>query len=102
MKEKRWRTFGHILRLDNEAPCQQAMVYYFDPPQDAKKYSGRKRITLPVVLDEDLKETAKSKDIPVRKFECLEDLQSLRSLAGDRQTWRKLVNVVYGKAEDDE
>ena len=61
MKEKRWRAFGHILRLDNEAPCQQAMVYYFDPPQDAK-YSGRKRITLPVVLDEDLKETAKSKD----------------------------------------
>ena len=29
--------------LDNEAPFQQAMVYYFDPPQDAKKYSGRKR-----------------------------------------------------------
>ena len=39
-KEKRWRAFGHILRLDNEASCQQAMVYYFDPPQDAKKYSG--------------------------------------------------------------
>ena len=101
MKEKRWRAFGHILRLDNEVPCQQAMVYYFDPPHDAKKYSGRKRMTLPVVLDEDLKETAKSKDKPVRKFECLEDLQSLRSLAVDRQTWRKLVNVVCGKAEDD-
>ena len=33
MKEKRWRAFGHILRLDNEAPCQQAMVYYLTLPR---------------------------------------------------------------------
>ena len=45
MKEARWRTFGHILRLPEDTstvledtPCQKAMQWYFEKPQDSRKY----------------------------------------------------------------
>eukprot|EP00794_Sanderia_malayensis_P000926 gene926-233_t len=40
MKDTRWRTFGPMLRLPLEAPCQQAMDWYFEIPDTAKKYRG--------------------------------------------------------------
>ncbi len=59
MKEARWRTFGHILRLPATTPCQQSMNDYFECPPKAKKSSGRRRVTLPVLLDNDITEAAK-------------------------------------------
>ena len=50
MKETRWGTFGHMLRLPWEAPCQQAMNWYFEVPDNAKKCRGNPRTTLPVNL----------------------------------------------------
>ena len=38
------------------------MEYYFDVPNNAKKFPGRRRNTLPVVIDEDIKE-AKQRDM---------------------------------------
>ena len=45
MEKDRWRSFGHILRLPDETPCQKAMQYYFDRPCNAKKYPGKSDIT---------------------------------------------------------
>ena len=47
MKEARWRTFGHILRLPEDTPCQKAMQWYFEKPQYSRKYRGNQRQTLP-------------------------------------------------------
>ena len=51
----RWRLFGHIeTRTRNTRPGGQAsMDYYCETPPKAKMYRGRKRKTLPVVIDED-------------------------------------------------
>ena len=59
MKEARWRKFGQILRLPVSTPGQQAMNYYFQCPTNGKKFRGRKGITLPLVIDNDLIEAAK-------------------------------------------
>ena len=42
MKEARWRTFSHILRLPTSVPCQQSMNYYFEFPPEGKKFQGKK------------------------------------------------------------
>ena len=102
MKERRWKAFGHMLRLDEQAPCQQAMRYYFDVPPNAKRYPGRRRTTLPVVIDEDIKKAARSNVIQVSQFESREDLKILKRVAEDRKLWRKLTSIICGNAEDDE
>ena len=68
-KEARWRTFSHILRLPTSAPCPQSMNYYFECPPEEKKFRGRKRITLPVLLDSDIIEAANSHQrLQIRQF----------------------------------
>ena len=100
MREARWRAFGHMLRLDQKVPAQQAMNYYFHVPLKAKKYSGRRRSTLPVCIDNDLKETAKTAQIPVQQFSSRQDLDKLRSIAADREAWKALSKQVTKKRKD--
>ena len=102
MKENRWKAFGHMLRLDEKAPCQQAMKYYFTVPENAKRYSGRKRLTLPIILDQDIKTTMKRHPITVTSFENLQDLNRLKEIAKDRKCWRRLVSLICSDVEDDE
>lgn len=110
MKIARWRAFGHMLRLDEKAPCQQAMDFYFDVPENAKKFPGKRRITLPVKLNEDIKEAAKTcelkfydlpnnLDIVILQFEDLNDLKKLRRVAGDRDEWRRIASIICTDAE---
>ena len=40
-----------MLRLPIDTPCQRAMMYYFEKPEKANMYSGRKRKTLPIEED---------------------------------------------------
>ena len=95
MKEARWRTFGHILRLPTSTPCQQSMNYYFECPPKAKKFRGRKRITLPVLLDNDIVEAAKyHQRLQIRQFKTRKDLDILRHLADDRNGWKNLTNLI--------
>ena len=68
MRAARWSALSHMLRRHNETPCQQAMEHYFDIPVDAKKYSGRKRNTLPVVINADIKTASANCSIPFSKF----------------------------------
>ena len=97
MKSMRWRALGHMLRLPMQAPCQLAMQFYFERPVNAKKFSGRKRSTLPIKLDEDITtQTAKNKILPgnIMGFKTMQDLIILRNIAQDRDLWKKLSEVI--------
>ena len=96
IKEARWRMFGHALRLAKETPAQKAMEYYFTPKYKYKQFKGKTRTSLPVVLDKDIKELHKSKpnSIEMTKFENIEDLQLARTLAKDREKWKKIVQMI--------
>ena len=95
MKEARWRTFGHILRLPTSTPCQQSMNYYFECPPKAKKFRGRKKITLHVLLDNDLPEAAKyHQRFQIRHFKTREDVEILRHLLNDGNGWKNLTNLI--------
>ena len=52
IREARWKLFGHILRLSQEAPAQLAMTDYFKPPGIG--YPGHPTLTLPGTLHNDL------------------------------------------------
>ena len=54
----------------SEEQCE-SIAYYFNVPANTKKYSGRKRSNLPVILNEDFKFGAASKSLPIWKFEDL-------------------------------
>ena len=103
MKEARWRTFRHILRLPTNTPCQQSMNYYFECPPKAKKFRGRKRITLPVLLDNNLTEAAKyHQRLQIRQFKTREDLDIFRHLAYDRNRWKNLTNLICSVAQGEQ
>ena len=53
-KRARWTLLGHILRRGVDIPANQAMKFYFQTK--APGFRGAKRITLPVILNEDLAE----------------------------------------------
>ena len=99
-KKAKWRTFGHILRLPTNTPCQQLMNYYFACPPKAKKFRGRKRITLPVLLDNDLAEAAKyHRRLQIRQFKTREDLEILRHVVNHRNGWKNLTNLFCSVAQ---
>ena len=43
-----------MLRLKLEAPCQQAMDWYFETSDNVKKYRGNQIMILPVKLHSDI------------------------------------------------
>ena len=96
IREARWRMFGHSLRLHRDTPAQKAMEYYFTPELKLKKYKGQRRITLPIILNKDLKEANKKHigNLELTKLETLDDLKKARSIAEDRLQWKKLSKVV--------
>ena len=96
IKEGRWRMFGHALRLNKETPAQKAMEYYFTSEISHKKYKGKPRMTLPVVLDKDIRKASIEYPgiIPLVKFLTLDDLNIARTLAEDRDQWKKLTKLV--------
>ena len=98
MKDTRWRTFGHMLRLPLEAPCKQAMDCYFEIPDNAKKYKGNQRITLPVKLHNDIVEGNAKNDMEVKQFKTRDDLVTLRKIAGDRDRWKELSKIICSVA----
>ena len=99
MKKPRWRSFGHMLRMHKETPCQKAMEYYFDVSVNAKKYSGKQRITLPTKIDDDIKQCAKINNINISNFETIYDLHRLQEKALDRKEWRKFSDLICNVAE---
>ena len=94
MRASRWKLLGHILRRDQDIPASKAMIAYY---QDLgrKGFRGRRRMTLPVVLNKDLKHEHAS-------LETSRDLQELRNLAQDRGEWSALTSRVIEAGEADE
>ena len=93
MKKARWKTFGHMVRLHEKTPCEITMTDYFQIPPNSKRYPGRKS-TLPVKIDEDLKEVKRNNNLIVSKFETIEDLQKLRNIAKERSQWTKFSSLI--------
>ena len=86
--ENRWRLFGHILRRNSEIPANKSMNSYFI--SHGSKFRGRPLKTLPVVLNKDLTRVSDDK----LQLNRLKDLEHLRSVAQNRQTWRKLTTRI--------
>ena len=94
MRAARWKLLGHILRRDQDIPASKAMnAYYQDLGQ--KGFRGRRRMTLPLVLNKDLKHEHVS-------LETSRDLQELRNLAQDRGEWSALTSRVIEAGEAEE
>jgi len=81
--QTRWRLFGHILRLPESTPAQQAMTMFF-AKASVPAFLGRARTNLPVVLHADLSMIGK-------RCKSMKDLCELRNIAKDRKRWNKLV-----------
>ena len=94
MRAARWKLLGHILRRDQDIPASKAMnAYYQDLGQ--KGFRGRRRMTLPLVLNRDLKQENIS-------LETSGDLQELRNLAQDRGEWHALTSRIIEAGEAEE
>jgi hypothetical protein len=95
----RWRMLGHTLGMADDVPAKKATNHYFDPIADS--FLGRPRITLPIVLDKDLKLASAQKlehlvhkfNLP-RQLKTKNDLKHLETLANDRQQWMRIVVCV--------
>ena len=83
-----------MLRLPLQTPCQQAMDWYLEIPDNSKKYRGSQRRTLPVVLHYDIVEANRKHDLDVKQFKTTEDLIMLRKLAEDREKWKDLSKII--------
>ena len=94
MKETRWRTFGHMLRLALQTPCQQTMDSYFQVPVNAKRYSGNQRRTLPVILHYGIVQGNSKHDLEINQSHTIEDLTKLRRIPKDRDKWKELTNMI--------
>ena len=84
---------GHILRRNSEIPANKSMNIYFI--SHGSKFKVRPSTTLPVVLNKDLTRVSDDK----LQLTNLKDLEHLRSVAQNRQTWRKLTTRIREAAE---
>ena len=70
--------------------AKYAMVHYFDPR--ANCFRGRPRITLPVVINQDLERCHSLRQIGIpAKLQTLDDLRQLEAAAHERSKWRSIV-----------
>ena len=83
-----------MLRLPLQTPCQQAMDWYFEIPDNAKKHRGNQRRTLPVILHYDIVEANSKHDLEVKQFKTTDDLIMLRKIAEDRDKWEELSKTI--------
>ena len=55
------------------------MEYYFEIPNDRKKYRGRRRITLPVKIDSEIRNAYNvDNNFPISQFKSIDDLMQLK------------------------
>ena len=97
--KSRMRLFGHILCMDTNSPAQKAMQYYFESNQQNKQFRGRPRITLPTVLNNDIKAAASQNQNIPESFESIADLHTLRQLAADRSAWKEFSILICDTAQ---
>jgi hypothetical protein len=101
----RWRMLGHVLRMSDNVPAKQAMLYYFHIASIEKGLAGRPRTTLPVIIDKDLQDIAKAAKKPGRKKNTIKalpsrlvslgDLRTLEGLARERKKWKSTIEDAH-------
>jgi hypothetical protein len=84
--EQRMKLLGHILRQDHNTPGRRIISEFFRP-RNQRGSRGRRRITLPHRIADDLKRA----DIP---FESATDYQNLAALVQQRNIWRRTVERI--------
>jgi len=78
------------------------MLYYFTD-SSKPKFSGRQRITLPIMIHNDICKavnlTTISNSHGITTFNSLNGLILLINLAQDRQKWRQITDEVFAAAQ---
>ena len=97
--ERRWKMFGHALRMHPNTPAQRAMKYFFETRSNPK-FLGRKRTSIVTTLNRDITNTRRfNPEFPVKKKLKSEfDLQNIGVLARKRNMWFKIVSDVVKSA----
>ena len=88
--ESRLNLFGHLLRAEPNTPSHKAMEEYFTNPRQSALSTGRRQISLPQLLDNDLQ-------LINRRFKTHSDLRFLQHIAADRAQWHHLVQDIVEK-----
>ena len=101
--KRRWRLFGHILRLHENTPAKKSMYHYFSPSSETK-YRGRTRQTLPKTLSDDIVRTVKEDPefnvkYSIAGLKTLQHLETLMDMAYNRKRWLSLTTDIYKVAE---
>jgi hypothetical protein len=98
----RWKTFGRLLRQEDESPAQTSMRLYVKPPGRGSR--GQPENNLPILITKDLREVRP--DVLTMRNQCLQlstaSINKLKQIAtsstpGDGQQqcfkeWDKLVD----------
>ena len=88
--DARWRLFGHTLRMDENAPAQKAMAYYF-----VDDHAGRKgnRTTIATVLSKEYHEVTGCTINNSAQY------KEVAKLALDRDAWKALVIKINDRSK---
>ena len=95
----RWRTFGRILRLDNNAPCKQIMQQYFDMYQHPRqRYNGKSPNTIATTLINDIK-YCNHPQFPTTFYlfknnQFTNNLDTLATLARNTKLWDEFTTII--------
>ena len=94
----RWSLFGHILRRDNNIPAQLAMTAYFEN-DGTKPYRGRPPTNLLTTINKDIRSVSKNHydhtySLQLKELSTAKDLDNIRKLANDRETWQALTERI--------
>ena len=90
--EQRWKLFGHILRSHPSTPAKTIMTKYYTEPNYQKK--GRPQLTLPTVLNNDLKL------IHTNLVDKLW-LDTLTNTAQDRKKWQEFTGQLSTRLKEE-
>ena len=102
ISKARWKMFGHALRMDENTPARKAMRYFFQVPENHKKFRGRKRATIVTTLNRDIERTKKHNQnfyLPIMSTEL--NLRNIRVKALNRKHWQNIVKMVTDAAYSD-
>jgi hypothetical protein len=97
LTEARWKLFGHILRQNSDTITNEIMFKYFENQQEDKIKTTKLPNSLPVQLNRDLKSINERLTLQNSK-----DLQHLKKIAQDRDTWKILTSKIVKKATQTE
>ena len=97
--KNRWSLFGHILRFTDNIPAKHATIYYLQQSSN-NKFSGRRRITLPEKLHQDIVRCQILREVyMITSLRNVNDLRNLEIIANDRKKWKNLIKMIYDAAQ---